>query len=75
MDAPYKPLDEDQSREFLNARYHADLSDEGLDESGFPQIRPEDVQDLDSVDHANELPATGAKAGQHVELAHFGSFA
>lgn len=73
--APHRPLTEDLGRAFLYARYNADLSREGLDLMGFQQIRPDDVQKLDSVDHMDELLAVGAKAGEQVDLAHFGAFA
>ncbi len=71
---PHRPLSEDLGREFLYARYNADLSREGLDQMGFERIRPEDVQQLDSVDHMDDLLAVGAKAGEQVDAAHFGSF-
>lgn len=73
--SPHIPLTEDLGREFLYARHNADLSREGLDLMGFSQIRPEDVQKLDSVDHMDDLLAVGRKAGEQVDLAHFGSFA
>ena len=75
LQAPQKPLTQDQGREFLYARYNADLSREGLDRMGFQKVRPEDVQKLDSVDHMDELLAVGEKAGEEVDLAHFGTFA
>jgi hypothetical protein len=40
---------------------------------GCQQIRPEDVQKLDSVDHMDDLLAVGAKAGEQLDVAHFGS--
>jgi hypothetical protein len=75
LKAPHKSLAEDQGREFLYARYNADLSREGLDRMGFKDTRPEDVQKLDSVDHMDDLLAVGKKAGEQVDVAHFGSFA
>ena len=75
LQASHKPFTEDLGRECLYARYNADLSRQGLDRMGFHQTRPEDVQKLDSVDHMDELLAVGAKAGEQVDVAHFGSFA
>jgi hypothetical protein len=75
LKASHKPLTEDLGRDFLYARYNADLSREGLDSMGFKQIDPEDVQKLDSVDHMDDLLEVGGKAGEQVDLAHFGSFA
>jgi hypothetical protein len=75
LSGPHKPLSEDQGREFLYARYNADLSREGLDKIGFSDTRPEDVQQLDSVDHMDELLAIGKKVGeQQVDVKHFGGF-
>jgi hypothetical protein len=74
LQAPHKSFSENLGREFLYARYDADLSREGLDGMGFKETRPEDVQKLDSVDHMDELLAVGAKAGEQVCLSHFGSF-
>jgi hypothetical protein len=75
LQASHKPFTEDLGRECLYARYNADLSRQGLDRMGFHQTRPEDVQKLDSVDHMDELLAVGTKAGEQVDVAHFGSFA
>jgi hypothetical protein len=75
LQAPHRSLDDDLGRAFLYARYNADLSREGLDLMGFKQMQPEDVQKLDSVDHMDDLLAVGSKAGEQVDVAHFGSFA
>lgn len=74
LEASHKPLTEDLGRDFLYARYNADLSREGLDRMGFTQTRPEDVQKLDSVEHMDDLLAVGRKAGEQVDVADFGSF-
>jgi len=68
------PLDEDQGRAFLYARYNADLSSEGLVRLGFPSVDPEKVQKLDAVDQMDNLLAIGQAAGQQIQLEHFGSF-
>ncbi len=74
LQAPHRPLTEDLGRQFLYARYNADLSRTGLDALGFGQMSPEELQKLDSVEHMDDLLAVGAKAGEQVDLAHFGSF-
>jgi patatin-like phospholipase/acyl hydrolase len=57
---------------FTYVRYNAELSREGLDASGLPDIRPEDVQRLDSVEHIGELQRVGrAVAEKKVTQAHF----
>ncbi len=68
------PLDVDQGRAFLYARYNADLSSEGLVRLGFPSVDPEKVQKLDAVDQMDNLLKIGQAAGQQIQLAHFGSF-
>jgi hypothetical protein len=68
------PLDVDQGRAFLYARYNADLSSEGLVRLGFSSVDPEKVQKLDAVDQMDNLLAIGQAASQQIQLAHFGSF-
>ena len=40
---------------FTYMRYNAELSKKGLTDLGLPEIRPEDVQKMDSVAHIKEL--------------------
>lgn len=62
-------------RMFTYMRYNADLSEGGLTALGLPEIRPEDVQKMDSVDHIQELQAIGqAVANRDVDAAHFKGF-
>jgi hypothetical protein len=75
LQASHKSLTEDLGRNFLYARYNADLSREGLDRMGFQQVRPEDIQKLDSVDYIDDLLMVGTRSGEQVDLAHFGGFA
>jgi uncharacterized protein len=57
---------------FTYVRYNAELSREGLDALGLPDIKPEDVQRLDSVDHINDLQRVGkAIADKKVKWEHF----
>jgi hypothetical protein len=74
LNAPHVSLDRDLGRAFLYARYNADLSREGLDALGCPDVKPEDVQQLDSVEHADDLLRVGRAAAAQVKLEHFGSF-
>ena len=75
LQAPHKPLSEDQGRAFLYARYNANLTAEGLSQLGLSTIDPAKVQTLDAVDQIDNLLKIGQVAGQQVKLEHFGSFA
>lgn len=68
------PLSKNLGRQFLYARYNADLSRAGLDALGFRDIEPKNVQKLDSVEFTGELRRVGRKVAEEVELAHFGDF-
>jgi patatin-like phospholipase/acyl hydrolase len=59
---------------FTYMRYNADLSRRGLDHLGLPHVRPEDVQQLDSVDHIPELKEVGQAAARAVAREHFAGF-
>lgn len=57
------------------ARYNAELSREGLDALGLPQIEPAHVQQMDSVEHISEMQQVGrAVAKDKVKAAHFTAF-
>ncbi|MBL8483393.1 MAG: patatin-like phospholipase family protein [Rhodocyclaceae bacterium] len=68
------PLSQNLGRQFLYARYNAELSRAGLDALGLPDIKPENVQKLDSVDSIDDLSRVGKEVARDVSLAHFGSF-
>lgn len=68
------PRTQNLGRAFLYARYNAELSVKGLTELGLPDIKPEDVQQLDSVEHVGELSRVGKAAAKQVTLAHLGPF-
>jgi hypothetical protein len=74
LGSAHRPLTEDLGRAFLYARYNADLSREGLKALGCPDIEPDDVQQMDSVEHMDELLRVGRAAGQQISLDHFGPF-
>ncbi len=62
-------------RKFTYVRYNADLSKSGLAELGLLDVRPEDVQKMDSVDHIKELQRIGQLVAQRdVARNHFGGF-
>jgi uncharacterized protein len=72
--APAIPLTKDLGRQFLYARYNADLSQNGLSAAGFDNVNPSSIQKMDAVENMQTLLAIGRKAGQVVEAAHFGPF-
>lgn len=62
-------------RMFTYMRYNADLSAAGLKKLGLPDIRPEDVQKMDSVDHIKDLQPIGQRVAERdVDAAHFKGF-
>ena len=61
---------------FTYLRYDPDVTTEGLKALGLPDIRPADVQVMDSVAHVDAIKRVGAAfAERHVEDAHFAGFA
>lgn len=61
---------------FTYARYNADLSRTGLDALGLQHINPTHVQQMDSVEHFDEMREVGRKiAEQNVSATHFAAFA
>jgi len=65
---------ENLGRQFLYARYNADLSRVGLDELGFKDIKSKRVQKLDSIRYIDDLRRIGKKVAEEVKLDHFGDF-
>lgn len=64
-----------QPKLFTYLRYNAELTREGLDALGLPEIRPEDVQKLDSTDHIRELQQIGqAVLEKKIRPEHFAGF-
>jgi hypothetical protein len=61
-------------RLFSYVRYNVELSSEGLDALGLGDVRPEDVQKLDSVEHIPDLVRVGQAASGDVALEHFAGF-
>jgi hypothetical protein len=64
-----------EPRLFRYARYNAELTREGLDALGLPDVEPEDVQKLDSIEHMADLQRVGrAVAASKLDPAHFERF-
>ncbi len=60
---------------FTYVRYNAELSKQGLAVLGLSEINPEDVQQLDSVEHIDKLKRVGqAVAKRKVSPEHFKGF-
>jgi hypothetical protein len=72
--APKSPLSTDLGRQFLYARYNADLSPTGLTELGFPHVDASSIQKMDAVSNIPVLTDIGRAAAQHASADHFGGF-
>jgi len=60
---------------FTYLRYNAELTAKGLKTLGVGKIKPEDVQQLDSVEHVKDLQQVGkAVGGKKVKRQHFHNF-
>jgi hypothetical protein len=65
------PLSQDSGRQFLYARYNAELSSEWLARRGLGDIEPTSVAQLDSIDHIDDLIRVGRALAEEVQLDHF----
>ena len=80
MIGPADPLPEGgvvgpvQPKLFTYARYNADLSAKGLADLGLPHVRPDHVQQMDSVEFIGELKEVGRAASAQVRREHFAAF-
>lgn len=59
---------------FTYMRYNADLSRRGLDDLGLNHLQPEDVQQLDSVEHIPQLQEVGRAVAKEVKVEDFEGF-
>ena len=60
---------------FTYTRYNAELTKDGLAALGLNDVKPKDVQQLDSIEHVTDLQRVGkAVAQQQVRLEHFANF-
>jgi uncharacterized protein len=71
---PLLPCDTDLGRAFLYVRYNADLSQAGLETTGLGSIDSKRVQQIDAVEHIEDLLKIGRHAGREVRDDHFGPF-
>jgi uncharacterized protein len=73
---PRAPLNQDQKRQFLYARYNVDLSADGLKNLGFTTVNPASVQKMDNATSENieTLLQIGAASAAQIDRAHFGPF-
>jgi hypothetical protein len=65
------PLSEDLGRQFLYARYNAELSARWLSERGLGDIEAAKVAKMDSVEHINDLMRVGQVLAEEVSIDHF----
>lgn len=60
---------------FTYARYNAELTREGLNQLGLPQVDPSCVRQMDSVQYIGEMKKVGQKIGEiEVKPEHFANF-
>jgi patatin-like phospholipase/acyl hydrolase len=60
---------------FTYARYNAELTRDGLNQLGLPDIEPKNVQALDSIEYLKDLQRIGKAVGQQrVKSEHFAGF-
>jgi uncharacterized protein len=59
---------------FTYMRYNAELTSQGLEALGLPNIEPRNVQRMDSVKHIPELQEVGRAVTNEVNMAHFAGF-
>ena len=63
--------DDDAGRQFLYARYNAELSPKWLKRRGLEDIDPANVAQLDSVEHIDDLVRVGQALAKEVKIEHF----
>lgn len=64
----------DPSKLFTYVRYNAELTVDGLKKLGLPEIKPEHVEQLDSVEHIPDLQQVGRAVAKSVKSEHFSRF-
>ena len=65
------PIDEDKGRQFLYARYNAELSSDWLKKRNLSDIDPANVSKLDSVEYIDDLVRVGQALAKEVKIEHF----
>jgi uncharacterized protein len=61
-------------RLFTYLRYNAQLSADGLHRLGVGHLKPEHVQQMDSIDHIPDMQEVGVALAKSVSIEHFGGF-
>jgi hypothetical protein len=64
-------LADDLGRQFLYARYNAELSTSWLKRRGLGDVDPASVAQLDSVEHIDDLVRVGQALAKEVKIEHF----
>lgn len=64
-------LADDSGRQFLYARYNAELSNSWLEKRELGNIDPANVAQLDSVEHIGDLVRVGQALAREVKIEHF----
>ena len=66
-----EPIPDDLGRQFIYARYNAELSTKWLKKRGLEDIDPAKVSQLDSVAHIPDLIRVGQALAKEVKIEHF----
>jgi predicted acylesterase/phospholipase RssA len=61
-------------RKFIYARYNAELTKNWLTKNGFPDLDPEKVGRLDSIDSIDDLRRIGRKVAEEIDVGKFATF-
>ena len=64
-------LTDDSGRQFIYARYNAELSSKWLKKRGLGNIDPATVAQLDSIEHMDDLVKVGQALAKEVKIEHF----
>lgn len=70
-DGTLTSIADDSGRQFIYARYNAELSTKWLKKRGLEHIDPGTVAQLDSVDHIDDLVTVGQALAKEVKIEHF----
>jgi hypothetical protein len=65
------PTAVDQNRQFLYARYNAELTSKWLNDHKLGDVDPSQVAQLDSVEHIHDLVRVGKAVADDVKIEHF----
>ena len=68
------PFSQNLGLRFLYARHNADLSREGLAALGLDDIKPQNVQKLESIEYIGDLHRVDNKLAEEIKIDHFGNF-